>query len=222
MSDAIVSSEQLLQQLNWRYATKQFDPTQKIAADLWETLEQSLVLTPSSFGVQPWKFFVITDSTVREALVPHCWNQRQVADASHLVVFAIKQDITATDIDGYLDRIAEVRQVPVDSLQGFGSVIKGFLANPPVPVNEWATRQVYIALGQFMTSAALLGIDTCPMEGFIPPKINELLGLEAQGYAAVVLCPAGYRAADDKYATLPKVRYPQSAMVSHLNQLANG
>jgi len=216
MSDAIVSPEQLLQQLHWRYATKKFDSAQKIPESLWQTLEESLVLTPSSFGMQPWKFFVVTDQTLKSQLVEHSWGQQQVADASHLVVFAIKKDLTAADVDRYIDRIAEVRQVPVDSLQGFSKVIKGFLEQPPVPPSEWATRQVYIALGQFMTSAALLSIDTCPMEGFSPAKYNELLGLEAQGYSAIVVCPAGYRAHDDKYATLPKVRFPVDTMIGHI------
>ncbi|MDX2243394.1 MAG: NAD(P)H-dependent oxidoreductase [Leptolyngbyaceae cyanobacterium bins.302] len=216
MSDTVISSKQLLQQLHWRYATKKFDSTKKIPEDLWRTLEESLVLAPSSFGLQPWKFFVITDLELRQKLVEHSWGQQQVADASHLVVFAIKKELTSEDVDRYIDRIAEVRQVPLDSLQGFSNVIKGFLEKPPVPPAEWATRQVYIALGQFMTSAALLGIDTCPMEGFIPPKYNEILNLEVQGYSAVVLCPAGYRAEDDNYATLPKVRYPNEAVIDYI------
>ncbi len=220
MSDAIVSSDQLLQQLNWRYATKKFDPAQKISDDLWKTLEQCLVLTPSSFGLQPWKFFVVTDPALKEQFVPHAWGQRQVAEASHLVIFAVKKELTVADVDAYLACIADVRQVPIDSLQGFGNVIKGFLEKPPIPVREWVTRQAYIALGQFMAAAALLGIDTCPMEGFVPPKVDELLGLEAQGYTSVVLCPAGYRAADDKHATLAKVRYPSQVVVDYVDQLA--
>jgi nitroreductase len=216
MSDTIVSDDQLLQQLNWRYATKKFDATKKIPEDIWKTLEHTLVLAPSSFGLQPWKFFVVTNPELRQQLVEHSWGQQQVAEASHLVVLAIKKDLTPEDVDRYVERIAEVRQVPIDSLQGLTNVIKGFLDKPPVSLNEWAARQVYIALGQFMTSAALLGIDTCPMEGFNPAKFNELLDLDAQGYSAVVLCPAGYRAEDDKYASLPKVRFPMDAMIGYI------
>lgn len=136
-------------------------------------------------------------------------------DASHLVVLAIKKNVSADDVDRYVQLMSNVRQVPVDSLQGMSNMIKGFIEKPPYPINldEWAARQVYIALGQFMTSAALLGIDTCPMEGFNPVKYNEILGLEDQGYSATVLCPAGYRAEDDKYAVLPKVRYPSQEVV---------
>jgi nitroreductase len=215
MTGAVVSQEQLLQQLNWRYAVKQFDSTKQIPDDMWQTLEESLVLTPSSFGLQPWKFFVVRDRGLREKLVEHSWGQKQVVDASHLIVMAIKKDMQAADVDHYVQRIAEVRQVPLESLDGLSKVIKGFM-DGPMDLDAWATRQVYIALGQFMASAALLEIDTCPMEGFDRVKYDEILGLTEQGYSAAVLCPAGYRAADDKYATLPKVRYPQAEVIQYL------
>ncbi|MBW4582564.1 MAG: NAD(P)H-dependent oxidoreductase [Tildeniella nuda ZEHNDER 1965/U140] len=218
MSSAVVSTEQLLQQLHWRYATKKFDPTKTIADDVWQALIESLILAPSSFGLQPWKFFVVTNPDVRQQLVEHSWGQTQVIDASHLVVLAFKKDMNAADVDRYMQNIADVRQVPVDNLQGFSNVIKGFLEKPPysLDIDEWSKRQVYIALGQFMTSAALLGIDTCPMEGFNPPKYDEVLGLAEQGYASVVVCPAGYRAEDDKTATQAKVRYPAQDLVQYV------
>lgn len=218
MTSAVVSPEQLLQQLQWRYATKKFDPTKQIPEEVWSALEQSLILAPSSFGLQPWKFFVINNPQVRQQLVEYSWGQTQVADASHLVVLAIKKDVGEADVDHYIQSISTVRQVPVDNLQGFSKVIKGFLSSPPYPLdlNEWSKRQLYIALGQFMTSAALLGIDTCPMEGFDPAKFDQALGLAEQGYTAVVLCPAGYRAEDDKNASLPKVRYSQEEVVAYI------
>lgn len=219
MSSAVVSPEQVLQQLNWRYATKKFDPTKKIPEELWKTLEESLVLAPSSFGLQPWKFFVVNNPDIRQQLVEHSWGQTQVVDASHLVVLAIKKDVNADDVDRYVQYMSEVRQVPVENLQGLANVIKNFLDKPPYPIdiNEWSKRQVYIALGQFMTAAALLGIDTCPMEGFNPAKYDEILGLAEQGYTTAVLCPAGYRAADDKYAVMPKVRYPSEDVVEYVS-----
>ncbi|XGV97471.1 MAG: NAD(P)H-dependent oxidoreductase [Leptolyngbya sp. BL-A-14] len=218
MSSAVVSTEKLLQQLQWRYATKKFDPTKKITEDLWQTLVESLVLAPSSFGLQPWKFFVVTNPTVRQQLVEHTWGQTQVVDASHLVVLAFKKGLSTADVDRYMQNISAVRQVPVENLQGFAKVINGFLDKPPYPldIDEWSKRQVYIALGQFMTSAALLGIDTCPIEGFNPPKYDEVLGLTELGYASVVLCPAGYRAEDDKNAAMPKVRYPVQEVVHYI------
>ena len=219
MGSAVVSSDQVLQLLHWRYATKKFDATKKISEEDWKTLEESLVLAPSSFGLQPWKFIVVTNPEIRQQLREHSWGQSQVVDASHLVVLALKKELNAADVDRYVEHMSEVRQVPVDSLQGLANTIKGFLTNPPYPINlnEWAARQVYIALGQFMTSAALLGIDTCPMEGFNPAKYDEILGLAEQGYAAVVLCPAGYRAEDDKYAVMAKVRYPSQEVVQYIS-----
>lgn len=213
-----VSLDDVLQQLKWRYATKKFDTSKKISESTWHVLEQSLVLAPSSFGLQPWKFFVVTGPELRQELVNHSWGQKQVVDASHLVVLAIKKGINTEDVDRYLARQAEVHQVPIENLQKYGDVVKGFLEKPPYPLDmdAWSTRQVYLALGQLMTAAAMLGIDTCPMEGFNPAKYDELLGLTAQGYASVVVCTLGYRAEDDKYASLPKVRYETEDVVSYL------
>lgn len=211
--------EQVLEKLQWRYATKKFDPTKKIPENIWHALEQSMVLAPSSFGLQPWKFIVVRNSDVRRQLLEPSWNQSQVVDASHLVVFALQQDVVASDVDRFLSRMAEVRQVPVENLAGYGNMVKGFIEKPPYPLNlnEWAARQVYIALEQFMMTAAMLGIDTCPMEGFIPAQYDEILGLTEQRYASVVVCPAGYRAEDDKYASMPKVRYSTESVVQYVD-----
>ncbi|NJL46903.1 MAG: NAD(P)H-dependent oxidoreductase [Leptolyngbyaceae cyanobacterium SM2_5_2] len=216
---APTTPDQVLQQLNWRYATKQFDPNQTIPDDVWAALEQSLVLAPSSFGLQPWKFFVIRNAELREQLKAHAWGQAQVTEASHLVVLAIQKDIGTPTVDRFIDRMAEVRQVPTDSLAGYGNVVKGFLEKPPYPLemDAWAARQVYIALGFFMHSAAMLGIDTCPLEGFDPAQFNQVLKLPEQGYGAVVLCVAGYRAESDKYAVLPKVRYATEDVVGYID-----
>ena len=210
--------ESLVQQLQWRYATKQFDPQRKIAPDVWSALEQSLILTPSSYGMQPWKFIVLhRDAELRERLVPCSWGQRQVADASHFVVFTVRTEITETDVDTYVQRIAEVRQIDksaVDPLKRMieGGIVKGLSATQQ---HEWAIRQAYIALGNFMTSAALLGIDTCPMEGIVPAKYDEILGLKGSGYATCVGCAAGFRAATDKYAQYAKVRSTAQQVVEH-------
>ncbi len=208
---------ELLAALNWRYATKVFDSTKKIPADIWAALEESLVLTPSSYGLQPWKFLIIQDKDLREQLVPHSWLQRQVADCSHLVVMATKRTMTEADIDANLIRIAEVRGGTPDALAGFrrmliGDVVTGERSQY---VTVWAKMQAYIALGQFMASCALLGIDTCPMEGFVAERYDEILGLEAQGLTTAVLCPAGYRHADDRYASLPKVRFKSNDVIEH-------
>jgi nitroreductase len=213
-----IPNETVLSQLRWRYATKQFDPSRRISEEDWNTLEQSLVLTPSSFGLQPWQFIVITDQATKEKLLPASWNQRQVADASHLVVFAVKKDLGPADVNRYIDRIAKTRNVATESVQGFKDVLLGFLAQPAdkFDVNAWATRQVYIALGNFLNTAALIGIDTCPMEGIDPAQYDEILGLAASGYKTVVVAPAGFRAVADKYAALPKVRYEAKEVIRHI------
>ncbi len=214
-----VSNDTLLQQLHWRYAVKKFDRSRKISDTDWNTLEQALVLTPSSFGLQPWRFVVITDQATKDRLVPISWSQQQVADASHVVVFSVRKPLTESDVDRHVARTAEVHNRPIQALAGFKKMMMSSLVPPPtgVDIHHWAGLQAYIALGNFMTSAAMLGIDTCPMEGIIPSQYDELLGLPAEGYGTVVVCVAGYRAADDKYATLPKVRFPASDVVCHLN-----
>lgn len=208
----------LIGALNWRYATKQFDPSRKIPAPVWEALEDALILTPSSYGLQPWHFFVVTDPELKAALRPHSWGQPQVTGCSHHVVFATRRDIDAAFVEKYLARMAEIRGVPTESLGFFRDMMASDILNGPRSkgVQEWAARQVYIALGNFMTAAALLGVDTCPMEGFDPAKYDEILGLPEKGFHAVVACPAGYRAEGDKYAGLPKVRFPKEELLERL------
>ena len=208
-----VADEVLLRQLQWRYATKKFDPARKISPDDWRTLEQALVQAPSSFGLQPWKFFVVTDPALREKLKPASWNQSQVTDASHLIVFAIKKNFGPADVERYVARIAEVRGVAPKSLEGFKKMMLSSLSRPVEEVNIWAMHQVYIALGFFLCAAAMLGIDACPLEGFLPLKYDEILGLAEQGYGSVVLATAGYRAADDSHIALPKVRFKTEDVV---------
>lgn len=218
MQSTLISNDSLLTQLRWRYATKKFDPTRKIPAEDWKALEEALVLSPSSFGVQPWKFIVITDQATKEALVPVSWGQRQIADCSHLVVFAHKKAVDAEFIDKYLQRIVELRGVTLESLEPYRQMMVGTLIDGPLKgqIAEWSRRQAYIAFGNFMTCAAMRGIDTCPIEGMDPAKYDEILGLSARGLATGAACPAGYRAADDKYATLAKVRFETKDVVEYI------
>ena len=207
--------QQLLTALHWRYATKVFDPAKKIPPDVWQTLEQALVLSPSSYGLQPYRFLVIQDPAKRAALLPHSWGQRQVVDASHFVVFAARTRMTEADVDKLIARTTDVRKIPAESLNFYRDMMLGDLVKGPRSriAHEWATRQAYIALGNLMTCAAVLGVDACPMEGFVPSEYDRLLGLENSGYASVVCCALGYRAANDKYASLPKVRFELQELV---------
>jgi len=210
-----VKGEQLVTQLNWRYATKKFDPTRKVSPEDWAALETALILSPSSYGLQPWKFIVITEQKTRERLFPATWEQRQILDCSHYVVFVVNTTMTEEHIDRHITRTVEVRGGTAETLKGYrdvmvGDVVTGVRA---AMSQEWAARQAYLALGNFMTSAALMGIDTCPMEGFEPEEYDKILDLSSKGLASVVCCAVGYRAADDKCATQKKVRFPREHVI---------
>ena len=210
-----IKGEQVLAQLNWRYATKQFDPSRKISPEDWTVLESALILSPSSYGLQPWKFIVITDQKIRQKLFPATWNQRQVLDCSHYVVFAVNAKMTEAHIDKHIARTAEVRGGTAEGLKRFREVMVGDVVTGErgAVAREWATYQAYLALGNFITSAALMGIDTCPMEGFQPDEYDTILDLPSNGLASVVCCAAGYRDPADKYASRKKVRFPREQMI---------
>ncbi len=211
-----ISSSTLLDALHWRYATKKFAAGKKIPAETWATLEQALILAPSSFGLQPWKFVVAQDPALRQRLSAASWGQSQPVDCSHFVVFAVRKNLSAADVDRFIDRIVAVRGGAKDALKGYRDIMVGAAdqARSAGYLDTWMSRQVYIALGQFMASAALLGVDTCPMEGLEPPKYDEILGMPAQGYTTLCACAAGYRALEDMYAASPKVRFEARDVVT--------
>lgn len=211
-----VPAETLLANLNWRYATKKFDASKKIPDAQWKALEQALILAPSSYGLQPWKFYVVSNPAVRAKLREVAWNQSQITDASHLVVLCRNNKPTKADVEAYMQRIAEVRGVPRASLDGYFNMIAGHVeaVRPGFDLAVWTSRQVYIALGFFLSTAAHMGIDACPMEGFDGAKFDEILGIAGTGYASTVVATAGYRAADDTTAAYKKVRMtPEQAIV---------
>jgi nitroreductase len=207
---------QLLEALKWRYATKVFDATKKIPDDVWEALKQALVLTPTSYGLQPYKFLVIDNPAKRAELLPHSWGQKQVVDASHFIVFTAQMKVTEAHVDKLIKQTSHIRNLPPDFLNTYRGMMLGDLVSGPRSkiAHEWATRQAYIALGNLMTCAALLGVDACPMEGFVPAEFDRLLNLSGSGYASVVCCALGYRSANDKYADLAKVRYEPTELLT--------
>jgi len=214
-----MNTTELLKALEWRYATKAFDPTKKIPADTWQSLERALVLTPTSYGLQPYQFLVVSDPAKRTELLPHSWGQKQVVDASHFVVFAAKTKMTEADVNKLIERTVEIRKLPApEALGTYRFMMLGDVVNGPRGkiAHEWATRQTYIALGNLMTCAAVLGIDACPMEGLVPAEYDKILNLNGSGYATVVACALGYRSADDKYAKLAKVRYDTKDIVRQI------
>jgi nitroreductase len=213
-----ISNEQLLNALEWRYATKIFDTNKKIPADVWQTLERALILTPTSYGLQPYKFIAMTDAEKRAELLAHSWNQKQVVQCSHYVVFTARTKMTEVDVDHWIRKLSEVRKVSIESLSAYrgmmiGDVVHGSRGKI---AHEWATWQAYIALGNLMTSAAMLGVDACPMEGIVPSEYDRALNLMNSGYSTVVACALGYRAENDKYAAIPKARFEASELIQRI------
>jgi nitroreductase len=213
-----ISPSTLLEHLNWRYAAKRFDPNRKIPAETLNTLEQAVSLAPSSYGLQPWKFLVIVDPAVRETLRAASHNQPQITEASHLFVFCVRKNLGAEHIDRHLQRVADVRGVAKESLDGFRNVLIGDIVEGPrsLIVNQWSQRQLYIALGMLLTSAALLNVDACPMEGFEAAKYDQILGLGKKGLSATVLCALGYRSPEDKMAAAKKVRFDLEDVIERI------
>lgn len=203
--------------LEWRYATKKFDSTRKIDKDTWSLLEESLRLTPSSFGLQPWKFVIVTDQKKKEELVAQSLNQNQPAECSHLVVICRVEEIDVDYIENFIDSIAQTRDVSHDSLAGYRDMMVNFITKKNTEqLQAWTSAQCYIALGQLMALASELHVDNCPMEGFVKHEYDRILDLPKKGLRSVVLCALGYRAEDDKYAQAKKVRFPASDIIIHV------
>ncbi|WII70813.1 NAD(P)H-dependent oxidoreductase [Bdellovibrio sp. 22V] len=203
--------------LEWRYATKRYDATKKISENDWKLLTDSLHLAPSSYGIQPWKFLVIENPEVREKLKAVSWNQTQVTDASHYVVFLFKEEVDVPFVQKYIDRIAEVRGLSLESLSGYKSMMVENLAKAPEEkIRVWSQRQAYIAMGFLLQTAALLKIDATPMEGLDPSAYDKILGLEGSGYKTVATVALGYRHPEDSFQNLKKVRFAEDAIIQYV------
>lgn len=212
-----MNNQQIQEALEWRYATKKFDPTKKISPQDWQTLTESLALAPSSYGLQPWKFLVIENPTVREKLKPVSWGQTQVTDASHYVVFLARENVDEKFITDYIKRVAEVRSAPLEALDGYKNMMIENIAKAPAEkISHWAKRQTYIALGFILETAALLKVDATPMEGFDPEAYDKILGLEGTGWKSVVSVALGYRHAEDSMQAMKKVRFEHNALIEYV------
>lgn len=201
-----------LEALKWRYAVKKFS-TQKLPQDKLDIVYEALRLTPSSMGLQAWKFINVEDPDIREKLVPYSWNQNQVKDASHLIVFARPLSLSPEDVKKWANLVARERNMEDDKKNRFQDMINNYLKTlSKEQLDHWLDKQVYIALGNLMTVCAVEGIDTCPMEGFQPAEYDRILKLDEKDLTSVVVCPIGYRADDDPYRTLPKVRFEKDEL----------
>jgi nitroreductase/dihydropteridine reductase len=207
----------LKDKLNWRYATKKFDSTKKIAADKLQNILDAVQLAPSSIGLQHYRILVIEDAGTRAKLRAAAYGQSQITDASQLIVFAAETGINEDFGKKYIDNVAATRNVARETLAGFeGMVLGAITARTPDQLLIWAQKQAYIALGVLIAATAEQDVDSCPMEGFDPAQFDEILGLTEKGLTATVMATIGYRAADDDYSKLIKVRRPADELFIHI------
>ncbi len=204
----------IINSLEWRYACKKFDDTKIVPEEKITLLKEAFNLTATSFGLQPIKMGIIKNKELQQQLVAHSYGQQQVANASHILVLCIDDDTTLQDIDDYFNREKEIRGTSEDVIASFRKFLKDSFAEKSLDEKQQsAIFQVYIVLGNLMTVCALEQIDTCPMEGFVPKKIDELLELNKRNLKSVLLLPIGYRADDDFMSKLKKVRKPLNDVI---------
>jgi len=196
-----------LENQNWRYATKKFDPSKKIAAKDIVMLKEAIRLSSSSYGLQPYKIIIVENPELRAQLKPAAWGQSQIVDASHIIVFANELNYGESGIDDYFKNVSQTREVSVESMQGYMDFMKASItALSDNDRNIWSAKQTYLALGNLMNAAAELRIDVTPMEGFIPEQVNEILGLNELGLNATLIATLGYRHEEDATQYFKKVR----------------
>ncbi len=214
-----VDNEIIHNQLNWRYACKKFDPSKKIREADWNILADSLRLSASSYGLQPWKFIVVQNPALREKLLPLSWGQTPVVDCSHYVVLTYKEKMDEKHIDKFLQKTAHVRGVHVATMNGYKDMMMGDVVNGPRAeiIEWWAQKQTYIAMGTLLTTAAMMEIDALPMEGINPAEYDKALSLVGTGWKTVAAIACGYRSAEDKYQFAKKSRFDINDVVEIKN-----
>lgn len=196
-----------LENQNWRYATKKFDASKKISTEDLNTLKEAIRLSSSSYGLQPYKVIIVENPELRAKIQPAAWEQPQIVDASHLIVFANRTTINDTEIDSFFDKISKTREIPLEALSGYQGFMKGKINELSEDAqNIWNSKQTYLALGNLLNAAAELKIDVTPMEGFDPAQVNEILGLNELGLNASLMATVGYRHEEDATQYQKKVR----------------
>lgn len=197
----------LLENLNWRYATKKFDATKKISEADLNTLKEAVRLAASSYGLQPYKVVIVENPELREQLKAAAYGQTQITDSSQLFIFANDLNAGPESVAAYIKNISETRGVPVEALGGFADMMNGVISNlSQENKNIWTAKQTYIALGALLAAAAELKIDATPMEGFNAAAFNEILGFDKLGLNASVIATVGYRHDEDDAQHYKKVR----------------
>jgi nitroreductase len=211
----IVDENGLLSALQWRYAVKNFQRGAEIPPETWSALEAALVLTPSSYNLQPWRFIVVQDPGLKRKLRTASVNQPQVEDCSHLVVFLARRQLREDWIDRHLSRMREVAPVPEEKLLALKKAISMVVVNGPLQseIYAWTSQQCHIALGNLLTSAALLGIDTCPLGGISAEHYDAILNVDTTQWGTAFACAVGYRSLEDPRAERPKVRFDHEDVI---------
>ena len=208
----------LLDRLHWRYAAKAMDPGRTVAQDKVDRIVEAARLAPTSSGLQPFEMLVVTDAAVREKIKAIAWNQAQVTDSSHLLVFAAWDDYTADRINAMFDLTNEVRGIRNEGWEKYRAQLLATYPQRGAEVNHaHAARQAYIALGASLIAAAYEEVDSTPMEGFDPDALDAILGLRAKGLRSVAILPLGYRQVEgDWLVNLEKVRRPRDQFVTEV------
>ncbi|MGB5819286.1 MAG: NAD(P)H-dependent oxidoreductase [Saonia sp.] len=197
----------IIENLQWRYAVKKFDSEQILPKDKIKKLKEAFNLTATSYGLQPIKMVILKDKELQQKLVAPSYGQQQVAQASHVLVICIENTIDEAFIANHFKRVKHVRGTSDEILNPFkDSLVKDFSKKSIDKIQNWATNQAYLALGNLLTICAAEKIDACPMEGFVPVAYDELLGLDKEGLTSVLVLPVGYRASDDVFSGFKKVR----------------
>jgi len=203
--------------LKWRYATKKFDKSKKLSDVQLEDLKEVLRLSASSYGLQPYKFLIIEDDKIRQKLREASYNQPQITDSSHLIVFCGKYEANEDDVANHVENTAKTIGKSVTELEGLSNSINGKLSRmSSSDKKDWTARQNYLALGNLLSAAAHMEIDACPMEGFENDKYDEILDLKSKGLHSNVIAAVGFRDESDKYANVPKVRKSKENLFVHI------
>ena len=206
-----------IKKLEWRYAVKKFDSDRYLTEEQVEKLKKAFNLTATSYGLQPIKMVVLRYKELQAALVPHSYHQPQVGQASDVLVFGIEKNIDSAYITQYFERVKQIRGTSEKILTPFKEVlVKSFSEKEEQEINQWATNQAYLAMGNLLTICALEEIDACPMEGFEADAYNEILGLSEKGLNATVVAAIGYRSSEDETQYYAKVRQPENELFTYL------
>lgn len=208
----------IIDSLNWRYATKKFDSSRKLSLEQVNVLKDAFNLTASSYGLQPIKLVVISNQDLKNKLLESSMNQQQVVQCSHLLVICVETEIDEAYIETYFKRVIDIRQTPPDILESFKkSIINEFNDMSNSSILSWSKNQAYLALGNLLTVCSVESIDSCPMEGFSPEKYDDILDLKSKNLKSVLVMPIGYRSKDDKFSSLEKVRKDVSDNTIYFN-----